>query len=117
MPIAASLPTLNNPSATCSIACGGAGTAGSARRCRLWVEEASPCRAILLRELGMPISRIVQTIATADKEIWRRLAIASRPHLVLEATAYAAEGKVVYFQEFYIPPNRRRLLFDSELRN
>ena len=52
----------------------------------------------------------------ADKKVWRRLAIRSRPHLVLEATAYTAEGEVAYFQEIYIPPNPRKLLFDSELR-
>jgi hypothetical protein len=34
----------------------------------------------------------------------------------LEATAYSAQGEVAYFQEIYIPPNRRKLLFDSELR-
>jgi GntR family transcriptional regulator len=78
--------------------------------------ETANFKATLLRELGMPIARIVQTIATADKNTWRRLAIASRPHLVLEATAYAAEGKVAYFQEFYIPPNRRKLLFESEFK-
>jgi GntR family transcriptional regulator len=78
--------------------------------------ETANFKTILLRELGMPISRIVQTIATADRKIWQRVASGSRPNLVLEATAYAAEGKVAYFQEFYIPPNRRKLLFDSELR-
>src|SRR6266508_43339 len=78
--------------------------------------ETANFKAILLRELGMPIGRIVQTIGVADKRMWRRLAMRSRPHLVLEATAYTAEGEVAYFQEIYIPPNRRKLLFDSELR-
>ncbi len=78
--------------------------------------ETANFKAILLRELGMPICRIVQTIATADKRMWRRLAIRSRPYLVLEATASTADGEVAYFQEIYIPPNPRRLMFDSELR-
>jgi GntR family transcriptional regulator len=78
--------------------------------------ETANFKAILLRELGMPICRITQTIAVADKRAWRRLAIRSQPHLALEATAYTADGEVVYFQEIYIPPNPRKLLFDSELR-
>jgi len=52
----------------------------------------------------------------ADKKVWRQLAIQSPPHLVLEAIAYSAEGQAVYFQEIYIPPSPRKLLFDSELR-
>src|SRR5262245_17208043 len=61
--------------------------------------ETANFKAILLRELGMPICRITQTIAVADKNLWRRLAIRSRPHLVLEATAYTAQGDIAYFQE------------------
>ena len=73
-------------------------------------------KLVLVRELGMPISRIVQTIGTADRKTWRQAGMASPPHLLLEATAYVAEGTVAYFQELYIPPNRRRMLFESELR-
>jgi GntR family transcriptional regulator len=73
-------------------------------------------KLILLRELGLPITRVVHTIAQADPRAWRKLAIRSRPHLVLEAIAYTANGAVAYFQEIYIPPNRRKLLFDSELK-
>jgi GntR family transcriptional regulator len=73
-------------------------------------------KAVLLRELNMPIRRITQTIATADRRRWRDLGITSKAHLQMEATAYSSQGDVVYFQEFYIPPNSRRLLFDSELR-
>ena len=78
--------------------------------------ETANFKQVLLRELGMPISRIASTIAAADQKAWRRLGLRSRPHLVLEATAYSAQGEVTYFQEFYIPPNRRKLLFESELR-
>jgi|SRR5262245_50116404 len=78
--------------------------------------ETANFKAILLRELGMPIRRITQTIAMADKTLWRRLAMHTRLHLVLEATAYTTEGDVAYFQEIFIPPNPRKLLFDSELR-
>lgn len=78
--------------------------------------ETANFKIFLMRELGMPISRITQTIGMADKQIWRKLGIGSRPHLVLEATAYLADGEVAYFQENYIPPNNRKLSFDSELR-
>jgi hypothetical protein len=73
-------------------------------------------KLILLRELGLPITRVVHTIAQADPRAWRKLGIRSRPHLVIEATAYTANGTVAYFQEIYIPTNRRKLLFDSELK-
>jgi GntR family transcriptional regulator len=76
--------------------------------------ESANFKLILLRELGMPITRIVQTIVRNQKSPDRRLAW--RPHLVLEATAYTAEGEVAYFQEIYIPPVERKLLFDSDLR-
>ena len=77
--------------------------------------ETANFKLILLRG-GMPITRIAQTIAMADRKVWRRLALRSQPHLAIEATAYSANGEAAYFQEFYVPPNSRRLLFDSELR-
>jgi GntR family transcriptional regulator len=76
--------------------------------------ETANFKAILLRELGMPISRIVQTIRRCDALPRKRLSW--RPHLVLEATAYTVEGEAAYFQEIYIPSVSRKLLFDSDLR-
>jgi GntR family transcriptional regulator len=76
--------------------------------------ETANFKAILKRKFGMPISRIVQTIAQTEAAPSKRLDW--RPHLVLEATAYTAEGEVAYFQEIYIPSIRRKLLFDSDLR-
>lgn len=78
--------------------------------------ETANFKAVLLRELGMPISRIVQTIEIADREAGRDIAMSPPPHLVIKATAYTAGGDVAYFQELYIPRNRRQLLFDSVLR-
>ncbi len=77
--------------------------------------ETANFKAVILRELGVPISRIMQTIATPDAQAWRAAGLLPPAHLVLEATAYTAEGEVVYFQEIYIPPNRRKLLFESDL--
>ena len=73
-------------------------------------------KLILLRDLGLSITRVTQTIAMPDPRKWRKLAIRTRPHLVLESTAYTADGTVAFFQEIYIPPNRRKLVFDSELK-
>jgi GntR family transcriptional regulator len=78
--------------------------------------EAVNFKTILLRELGMPITRIAQTIRTADRATWRRLGLPLRPNLLLEATAYTTGDEVAYFQELYIPPNDRKLLFDSSLK-
>lgn len=75
--------------------------------------ETANFKAILLREFGMPISRIVQTIgrpaaAPARKLRWKT-------ELVLEAAAYTAEGEIAYFQEIFLPSRKRKLLFDSDL--
>lgn len=75
--------------------------------------ESANFKAILLREFGMPISRIVQTIGHPSNKPSR--ALRWRPQLVLEATAYTAEGETAYFQEIFLPPTKRKLLFDSEL--
>lgn len=77
--------------------------------------ETANFKAILLRELGMPIARIVQMIGSADRRIWRKLSIPFAAHLVLEVIAYTKEGWVAYFQVIYIPRNGRKLLFDSSL--
>jgi GntR family transcriptional regulator len=76
--------------------------------------ETANFKAILLRELGLPISRIVQTIVRADKPPMPRQRW--RPQLLLEATAYASGGEAAYFQEIHIPAIKRKLLFDSDLR-
>ena len=77
-------------------------------------KEAVNLKAVLLGDLGMPISRIAHTIAQGRKHPRKRGASA-QPNLLMEATAYTAKGQIPYFQEFHIPPNRRRLLFDSNL--
>jgi len=78
--------------------------------------ETANFKLVLLRELGLPITRVIHTIAKPDPRTWRKLGLRSRPHLMLEATAYAANGTVAYLQEIYIPANQRKLVFDSELR-
>jgi DNA-binding GntR family transcriptional regulator len=78
--------------------------------------ETANFKAILLQELGMPIVRVTQTIEAANRPAPRDLRMKERPKLVIKATAYTVGGDTVYFQEFYVPPNDRRLLFDSELK-
>jgi GntR family transcriptional regulator len=76
-------------------------------------------KTVLLRELGMPIVRIAQTVAPAgdsSKKICRQMGLKAEPFLVIEATGHAAQGNVVYFQEIHIPRSRRKLLFDSDLK-
>lgn len=75
--------------------------------------EAANFKSILLREFRMPISRIVQTIGRPGATPTRKLSW--RPNLIIEATAYTAEGEVAYFQEIFMPATRRKLLFDSDL--
>lgn len=75
--------------------------------------ESANFKMILLREFGMPISRIVQMIGRPDSKPARTLSW--QPQLVLEATAYTAEGEVAYFQEIFIPRTQRKLMFDSDL--
>jgi GntR family transcriptional regulator len=78
--------------------------------------ETANFKAILLQELGTPIVRVTQTIEAANRPAPRDLRMKERPKLVIKATAYTVGGDTVYFQEFYVPPNDRRLLFDSELK-
>jgi GntR family transcriptional regulator len=78
--------------------------------------EAVNFKTVLLREFAMPITRIAQTIGSADRDAWKRLGLPGRSHLFIEATAYTTGDAVAYFQEFYIPPNDRKLLFDSSLK-
>jgi len=79
--------------------------------------ESANFKTVILRELGMPITRIVQTVAAADETMWRDLAMPGPVNLMLAATGYASDRKAVYFQEIYIPHNKRRLLFESDLRH
>jgi GntR family transcriptional regulator len=77
--------------------------------------ETANFKALLYGELGIPITRIVQTISKPEGATWRALALPSRPHLLLEATAFT-KGDIAYFQELYIPRNRRKLMFDTDFR-
>jgi hypothetical protein len=52
----------------------------------------------------------------ANRSAPRNLPLKERPQLVINATAYTVEGRTAYFQELYVPPNHRKLLFDSELK-
>lgn len=79
--------------------------------------ESANFKVVLFRLLGTRIVRIRQTLQSADKESWRRFGMAGAPHLLLRATAWTAQPELAYFQELYVPRNRRRLLFESELKS
>ena len=64
----------------------------------------------------MPICRITQTIATPDKQaVAPARAAASGRISCLRQPPTRRKASVAYFQEIYIPPNRRKLLFESDL--
>jgi len=75
-------------------------------------------KAVLLRELHLPIARIRQSVAVVDREAAENAPLlADAPtYLIVEATAYARDGSVAYFQEITIPQTNRRLLFESNLK-
>ena len=73
-------------------------------------------KLILLRELGLPITRVIQTVTKPVPRTWRALRLRGRPHLMVEGTAYAGQGSAVFFQQLYIPENARRMVFESELK-
>ena len=71
-------------------------------------------KALLYGELGIPINRILQTLSIAERKRWQELGMPARPHLLLEATAFTGKSDIAYFQEIYIPRNRRKLLFETD---
>src|SRR4051812_4672005 len=44
-------------------------------------------KLILLRELGVPITRVMQTLTKPAPRTWRALPLRGRPHLMVEGTA------------------------------
>lgn len=74
-------------------------------------------KLILLRELGVPITKVLQTLTKPAARTWGALPLRGRPHLMVEGTAYAGHGNAVFFQQLYIPENGRRLVFESELKS
>jgi GntR family transcriptional regulator len=78
--------------------------------------ETANFKTVILRELGMPITRIVQTVSLADEATWHEIGLVAPAHIVVQATGYTVERRAVYFQEIFIPKNRRRLLFESDYR-
>jgi len=73
-------------------------------------------KLIFLRKLGVPITRVIQTLTKPPSRMWKALRLRGRPHLMVEGTAYAGQDNAVFFQQLYIPENSRRLVFESELK-
>ena len=81
-------------------------------------EQTANYKAVLLRELHLPIARIRQSVRAVDHGRAEHAALlaAVPTYLIVEATAYARDGAVAYFQEITVPQNDRRLLFESNLK-
>jgi GntR family transcriptional regulator len=67
---------------------------------------------IILRETGQPIGRISQLLSRAEIPRGICRAIGVKPGTegeLLEVVGFAGREHPIYYQELYIPPNRRRL--------
>lgn len=76
-------------------------------------------KALLLRKLGCSIMSIAQTVVQSRLD--RNIAVLVGCHpecqgLLIQAIARNAEAEPVYYQELYVPPTERRLLFESVYR-
>ncbi|MBI2296605.1 MAG: hypothetical protein HYU76_11390, partial [Betaproteobacteria bacterium] len=73
-------------------------------------------KIIISREFGLPVTQVAQTMSTVRfPEAVRRALRLRRPitGTLLEIAASAARDRPVYYQEIYIPPNRRRLVISD----
>jgi len=70
-------------------------------------------KSILASEFGLPVTHVAQTLSMIDlpATVCRALGTADdTPGTLLEIAASTGRGRHVYYQEIYIPPNRRKLV-------
>lgn len=73
-------------------------------------------KLVIRREFGLPVTRIAQTMSTVRFSDAVRRALRLRRAVtgtLLEIAATAGRDRPVYYQELYIPPNRRRLVMSD----
>ncbi len=74
-------------------------------------------KKLIAEECGLPITEMVHHVQVAqfDEGVGEAIEVASgTTGLLLQAIAHAGTRKVVYYQEFYIPPGQRALqLFEK----
>jgi DNA-binding GntR family transcriptional regulator len=76
-------------------------------------------KAILASEFGLPVTHVEQTVSmiTLPQTVCRAVGVADgTPGMLLEIAASTGRNRHVYFQEIYIPPNRRRLVVSDTLK-
>jgi DNA-binding GntR family transcriptional regulator len=75
-------------------------------------------KIVISREFGLPVTQVAQTMSTVRFPDTVRRALKLR-HAVtgtlLEIAASAGRDRPLYYQELYIPPNRRRLVMSDTL--
>lgn len=70
-------------------------------------------KSILASEFGLPVTHVAQTLSMKGlpATVCRALGTADgTPGTLLEIAASTGRGRYVYYQEIYIPPNRRKLV-------
>lgn len=70
-------------------------------------------KVMLASEFGLPVTHVAQTLSTISLPdiACRAVGIADEtPGTLLEIAASTGRGRHVYYQEIYIPPNRRKLV-------
>jgi GntR family transcriptional regulator len=73
-------------------------------------------KLIISREFGLPVTRVAQTLSAARFPEFVRRALKLRRGVtgtLLEVAASAGRDRPLYYQELYIPPNRRRLVISD----
>lgn len=75
-------------------------------------------KLIIGREFGLPVTQVAQTMSTVRFPDFVRRALRLRRSVtgtLLEIAAGAGRERPIYYQELYIPPNRRRLVVSDTL--
>lgn len=73
-------------------------------------------KLLISREFGLPVTRVAQTVsfkafpAAVCKALGHKRGISGT---LIEIAASAGRGRAVYYQELFIPPNRRRLVISD----
>ena len=73
-------------------------------------------KLIISREFGLPVTRVAQTVSFTAFPAAVCAALGLKRETsgtLLEIAASAGRGRAVYYQELFIPPNRRRLVISD----
>ncbi len=77
-------------------------------------------KEVIIRDFRLPITEIAHLVSYADfdQEVCSHLSLpVGSQGLLVRAIAYAGKVRCAYYQEFYIPPNKRSLSFPAATLN